>query len=225
MLRGMDSLFSSEIEPADIRYLGRLWLADLLDLATSALLGWAALRAVDVERTPRSLGVAGVAVWLLMSASGGWSGWTPWRAVLRLRLVKGGTPPGVGLGLGRALLVPVELLLSPIVQRRYGDRALQVSPEPSSLLAKRWRGPLGIQVFWLALVFASVWFVVMPTRTEALTYLKRLDGWKCCHGTTPPSAFQCDTSVSRVVSAAEGGDAQAQALVADCPRAAAKMGR
>jgi hypothetical protein len=31
--------------------------------------------------------------------------------------------------------------------------------------------------------------------------------------------------VSRMVSAAEGGDAQAQALVADCPRASAEMGR
>jgi hypothetical protein len=220
-----DALFSSEFEPADTRYLWRLWLADLLDLATSALLGWGALRAVDLERTPRSLVVAGVVVWLLLSMTGGWSGWTPWRAVVRLRLVKDGGAPGPGLGLGRAFLVPLDLIVSPAVQRRYGDRFLKVQPETASLLSKRWRVGLGVQAFWLVMVFASVWFVVMPTKREALTYLRKLDGWRCCHAKTPPEPYTCSTSVSRAVDAAEDGDAQAQALVADCPRAAAEMGR
>jgi hypothetical protein len=65
----------------------------------------------------------------------------------------------------------------------------------------------------------------MPTKREALGYLKKLDGWRCCNAKTPPSAFKCSTSVSRALSEAEDGDAQAQAIVKDCPRAAAEMGR
>ncbi|MCY1082720.1 hypothetical protein [Archangium lansingense] len=75
------------------------------------------------------------------------------------------------------------------------------------------------------MVFASVWFMVMPTRREALTYLKKLDGWRCCHGRATPSPFKCSTSVSRAASDAEDGDAQAQAVVKDCPKASAEMGR
>ncbi|MGZ3458752.1 MAG: hypothetical protein ACXU86_09620, partial [Archangium sp.] len=101
----------------------------------------------------------------------------------------------------------------------------KVGPEPAPPLSKAWRRGLGWLGFWLLLVFASVWFMVMPTRREALTYLKKLDGWHCCHGRQTLSPFQCSTSVWRAVSAAEGGDAQAQAMVADCPKASAKMGR
>jgi hypothetical protein len=221
-----DALFSSNLEPADTQHLGRLWLADLLDLATSALLGWGALRAVDVDRTPGSLVLAGVVTWLLVSLAGGLSGWTPWRGLLGLRLVRvDGSTPGPARGLLRAFTVPVDLVLSPILQRRLLDRALKVQPEAVPLLSKRWRQGLGWQGFWLLMVFASVWFMVMPTRREALGYLKRLDGWRCCHGRTTPSPFQCSSSVWRAVSAAEGGDAQAQAVVADCPRASAQMGR
>lgn len=220
-----DTLFSSEFEPADTRYLWRLWFADLLDLATSALLGWGALRALDVDRTPGALVVAGLVTWLLLSLAGGLSGWTLWRGVLGLRLVVDVSAPGPVRGLVRAFLVPVDLAISPFLQRRYGDRLLKVQPEAVPPFSKKWQRGLGWQGFWLVMVFASVWFVVMPTRREALGYLKKLDGWRCCHGRTPPSPFKCTTSVSRAVSEAEGGDAQAQAIVKDCPRASAEMGR
>lgn len=220
-----DALFSSEFEPADTRYLWRLWFADLLDLATSALLGWGVLRALDVDRTPRALVVAGGVTWLLMSLAGGLSGWTLWRGVMGLRLVTDGSAPGPGRGLVRAVLVPVDLAISPFLQRRYADRLQKVQPEAVPPFTKKWQRGLGWQGVWLVLVFASVWFVVMPTRREALGYLKRLDGWRCCHAKTPPSPFKCSTSVSRTVSEAEDGDAQAQAIVKDCPRASAEMGR
>jgi hypothetical protein len=220
-----DALFSSQFEPADTRHLWRLLLADLLDLATSALVGWGALRAVDVDRTPLSLVLAGVGVWVLLSLAGGLSGWTLGRGVVGLRLESAGGAPGAGRGLARAFLAPVDLLIAPMVQRRYLDRLLKVQPEPVSRLSPKGRRGLGWQGFWLVMGLASVWFLVMPTKREALTYLKRLDGWRCCHGRTPPSPFKCSTSVARVVSAAEGGDAQARAVVADCPRASAELGR
>ncbi|KFA87874.1 hypothetical protein [Archangium violaceum] len=220
-----DALFSSEFEPADTRYLWRLWFADLLDLATSALLGWGALRALDVDRTPRALVVAAVVTWLAMSLAGGLSGWTLWRGVLGLRLVADGSPPGPVRGLVRAVLAPVDLVISPFVQRRYGDRLQKVQPEAVPVFTKKWQRGLGWQGFWLVMVFASVWFIVLPTKREALGYLKKLDGWRCCNAKTPPSPFKCTTSVSRALSEAEDGDAQAQAIVKDCPRATAGLGR
>ncbi|HYO56885.1 hypothetical protein [Archangium sp.] len=220
-----DALFSSEFEPADTRYLWRLWFADLLDLATSALLGWGAVRAVDVDRTPGALVMAGVVTWLLLSVAGGLSGWTLWRGVVGLRLMTDGSAPGPARGAGRAFLVPVDLATSPFLQRRYGDRLLKVQPEAVAPFSKKWQRGLGWQGFWLVMVLASVWCVVMPTKREALSYLKKLDGWRCCHARTPPSPFKCSTSVSRAMSAAEGGDVQAQAIVADCPRASAEKGR
>jgi hypothetical protein len=75
------------------------------------------------------------------------------------------------------------------------------------------------------LALAAVWFMVMPTRTETLRYLKTLDGWRCCHGRATPSPAKCTSALSRAVREAAGGDAQAQAVVADCPTAAAAMGR
>ncbi|HEX8439625.1 hypothetical protein [Archangium sp.] len=222
-----DALFSSEFEPADTRYLWRLWFADVLDLATSALLGWGALRALDVDRTPSALVLAGVGVWLLMSLAGGWSGWTLWRGVVGLRMVdaKEAGAPGPGLGLARAFLVPLDLPISPVLQRRYFDRLLKVEPEAVPLLSRKWQRGLGWQGVWLVLLLASVWFVVMPTRREALTYLKRLDGWRCCNSRATPSPFTCSSSVSRAVRAAKGGDEESRAVVAQCPRARSELGR
>ncbi len=222
-----DALFSSEFEPADTRYLWRLWFADVLDLATSALLGWGALRALDVDRTPRALVLAGVVVWLLLSLAGGLSGWTLWRGVLGLRMVdaKEAGAPGPGRGLVRALVVPMDLPIAPFLQRRYFDRLLKVEPEAVPLRSRKWQRGLGWQGVWLALLLASVWFVVMPTQREALTYLKRLDGWRCCNAKTPPAPFKCSSSVWRARSAAKGGDEQARAVVAQCPRAQAEWGR
>jgi len=221
-----DALFSSEAEPADTRYLWRLWLADVLDLATAALVGWGALRAMDVDRTPRALVVAAVVTWVLMSLAGGLSGWTLWRGVVGLRLVdESGTVPGVLPGLLRAFVVPVDLVLGPVLQRRYCDRLLKVQPEAVAPLSRKWQRGLGWQGAWLALALAAVWFAVMPTPREALGHLRKLDGWKCCNGRTPPSAFQCSTSLWRAVRSAKGGDPEAQKVVANCPRASAEMGR
>lgn len=220
-----DALFSSEFEPADTRYLWRLWFADVLDLATSALVGWGALRALDVDRTPGTLVVAGGVTWLLMSLAGGLSGWTLWRGVMGLRLVADASAPGPVRGLVRGVLIPVDLAISPFLQRRYCDRLQKLQPEAVPPFSKKWQRGLGWQGFWLVMVFASVWFMVMPTRREALGYLKKLDGWRCCHGRATPSPFKCTTSLSRAVSEAEDGDAQAQAIVKDCPKASAEMGR
>jgi hypothetical protein len=222
-----DALFSSEFEPPDTRHLWRLWWADVLDLGTAALLGWGALRALEWARTPGTMVGAWVGAWVLLSLVGGHSGWTLWRGVMGLRLVdEAGNEAGAGRGLGRALVVPMDLLISPVLQRRYFDRLLGVHPEAVALLSRKWQRGVGWQVLWLALLLGAVVYVVMPTRQEALTYLgKRLDGWRCCHRETPPEPYRCRATVARAVGAARGGDARAQAVVRDCPRAAAKLGR
>ncbi len=221
-----DALFTSEFEPPDTQHLWRLWLADLLDLGSAALLGWGALRALEWERTPGALVGALAVAWVLLSATGGLSGWTPWRAVVGLRLVDNGNAPGPWRGMARALVVPVDLAIAPVLQRRYFDRLLKVHPEPVALLSRRWQRGVGWQVLWLALLLGAVWYVVMPTKQESLTYLdKRLDGWRCCHREKPPEPYRCMATVARVVSAAERGDERARAVVANCPRAAAELER
>ncbi len=218
-------LFAMEFEPPDTRYVWRLWFADVLDMGTAGVLGWGALRAMDVGRTPASLLESGGGVWLVLSMLGGLSGWTLWRGLFGLRLEDGGEAPGPGRGLARAFTVPLDLIMSAVLQRRPLDRLLKVMPASVPVASRRWVRGLGWQLPWLALLGVAAWFFVMPTRTESLAYLKRLDGWRCCNGRTTPSAFQCDTSVSRALRAARGGDAQAQEVVAGCPRAAAELGR
>lgn len=219
-----DALFSSDLEPSDTRYLWRMELADLLDLALSGWLGWGVLRAVDVDRTPGLLVLAGVAVWLVMSGVSGWSGWTLGRGLVGLRLMRGEGPPGPALGLARGVLAVLQLPLAPILQRRPLDQALKLRPEAVALLSPEGRRGLGWQAPWAVLALATLWFVVMPTPREALTFLHKLDGWRCCHSAKAPASFQCTSSVKRVVRSAEGGDVQAQALVEDCPRAQGTLG-
>jgi hypothetical protein len=219
------SLFSMEFEPPDTRYVWRLWFADVLDMGTAGVLGWATLRALELERTPASLVEAGVLAWLVLSTVSGLSGWTFWRGLFGLRLENSGEPPGPMLGLVRAFTVPLDLVMSPVLQRRPLDRVLKVLPNAVPVASRRWVRGLGWQLPWLALLGVAAWFLVMPTRGEALAYLKKLDGWRCCHSKTPPSAFKCETSVSRAVREARGEDAQAREVVAACPRAAAELGR
>ena len=220
-----DSLFSSDVEPADARYVWRLVLADLLDLATSLLLGWGLLRAVDVDRTVGSLALATLGTWVVMCAVGGLSGWTFWRGVVGLRLEKDGGPPGIARGVARALPALLELVIAPILQRRPSGALLRVHPEAVRHLSRPWRRGLPWQGLWVALALGAVWFMVMPTRREALAFLRKLDGWHCCHAKSPPTAFECTSALERVARAARGGDTPSQTLVADCPRATAEAGR
>jgi hypothetical protein len=214
-----------EFEPPDTRYVWRLWFADVLDMGTAGVLGWGTLRALELERTPASLVEAGAGVWLVLSVVGGLSGWTFWRGLFGLRLEDSGEPPGPARGLARAFTVPLDLVMAPVLQRRPLDRVLKVLPNSVPVASRRWVRGLGWQLSWLVLLGVAAWFLVMPTQGEALAYLKKLDGWRCCNGKTTPSAFQCDTSVSRALRGARGGDAKAQEVVAGCPRAAAELGR
>jgi len=216
-----DALFSSEVETPDTRHVGRLWFADLLDLSLSAFVGWGLLRALDVERSRGALIAAGFGVWVVMSVLGALKGWTLGRGVVGLRLVRETGAPGPARGVARSVLVPVDMLLSIPLQRRPLDRLLGVYPEAVPLELKAWRGGLGWMGLWLGLGVASVWFGVVPTRSEALKYLKTLDGWRCCHGRSSPTADKCEPAVSRAVREARGGYERAQAVVADCPKAAA----
>ncbi|MET0404028.1 MAG: hypothetical protein ABW123_16570 [Cystobacter sp.] len=220
-----DTLFSSDVESTDTRYLGRQWLGDLMDLALSLLLGWALLRAWDVTRTPVRLIAVCIGAWFVLCLVGGVSGWTPGHGLVGLRLVREGRAPGLPRGAGRAPLAVLDLLLSPILQRRCFDRPLGLSAEAVPLGARAWRAGLGWLGGWLVLTGAAVWLMGVPTRTEALRHLKTLDGWRCCHGRVTPEPSRCESALSRAVRDAAGGDAWAQTVVKDCPTAAERLGR
>jgi hypothetical protein len=115
--------------------------------------------------------------------------------------------------------------MSPVLQRRPLDRLLKLQPGSVTVASRRWVRGMGWQLPWLALLGVAGWFLIMPTRGEALAHLKKLDGWRCCHAQPVPSAFKCETSVSRALREARAGNAQARDLVAGCPRAAAELGR
>lgn len=217
-----DALFSSEVEPPEVRDVGRLWLADVLDLALCALLGWGALRAGDVERSPGALIAAGLGFWLVTSVLGGVSGWTWGRGVVGLRLVTEQGVPGPARGGARALSALVDLLVSPALQRRPFDRMLGVRGEPVALRDRARRASFVWLALWTVLGLVAVNFLRVPTHTEALKFLKTLDGWRCCHGRTSASAPKCEPSLERALRDARGGDAQAQAVVEQCPEAAAR---
>ena len=119
----------------------------------------------------------------------------------------------------------LQLPIAPVLQRRSLDAILKVHPEAVAPLSKPWLRSLGWQGAWLVLSLGAVWFMVMPTPREALSYLHKLDGWRCCHSEKTSAAFECSSSLSRLVGSAKGGNAQAQAFVEDCPQAMARMGR
>ena len=214
-----DTLFSSDLHTSATRHLGRQWLGDLLDLLLSVLLGWGLLRALDVTRTPGRLIALGAGVWFVMSALGGWSGWTPGRGLVGLRLMGEGRRLGVPRGAVRMPLAVVELFLSPILQRRSFDGLLGARVESVPPGNPSWRGGVPWLGAWLVLVMAAGWFMRAPTRTETLHYLKTLDGWRCCHGQQTPSPAQCEEALGRAAREATHGDALAQTVVAECPSA------
>ncbi|WP_171818780.1 hypothetical protein [Pyxidicoccus fallax] len=218
------SLFSTDVVSTESRYQWRLWLADLLDVVTAALVGWALLRALEQERTPGRMAVAMALAWLAASAVGGLTGRTWWRQVAGVRLVRGARAPGLPLGLARAVTAPLELLLNVVLLRRPLDEKLGVHAERVPPGAGPWLKGAAVQLPWLAVLAGAVWLLVTPTKAETHKYLGRtLTGWHCCHGTRDMT-WECRTSLDRAVRAARGGDPELKAVVADCPVAAKRLG-
>lgn len=218
------ALFSTDMVPAESRHLWRRWVSDLLDVATAVLLGWAALRGLEQERTGGKLALAIALAWLVLSAVGGVTGRTLWREVVGIRLVRNGRAPGLPLGLARAFTALVELLLAPVLLRRPLDLKLGVDAEPAAPGGKGRLKGVALQLPWLALMAGAVWLLVTPTRAEMLKYLGRtLTGWHCCHGTRDVT-WECHTSLDRVVRNARGGDPLVSEVVAKCPEAQKRLG-
>ncbi|AEI63976.1 hypothetical protein [Corallococcus macrosporus] len=218
------SLFATDQVTTQARYQWHLWVADVLDLGTSVLVGWAALRALEQERTPLAMLLAMALAWLTASAVGGVTGRTFWRQVAGVTLVRGERAAGLLPGLARAFTTPLDLLLNVVLLRRPLDTllGLHAAPVPAGVGA-RLKG-VALQSPWLGVLAGAVWLLVTPTRAEMLQYLGRtLTGWHCCHGTREVT-WQCRTSLDRAVRDARGGDAQVKTLVADCPVAEARLG-
>jgi hypothetical protein len=211
------TLFSMDSVTPESRYQWHLWVADLLDVATAALVGWAALRFLEVERTPGTLLLAMALAWLVASAVGGLTGRTLWRQVAGVRLVRGEVAPGLALGLARAGTALVELVLTVVLFRRPLDAKLGLHAEPVTPGAGPRVKGVAVQLPWLAVLAGAVWLLVTPTKAETLKYLgKTLTGWHCCHGTREPT-WECRRSLDRAVRGARGEDAELKALAADCP--------
>lgn len=213
---GEGQLFAAELEPEAERFQPRLWFADVVDLALSGVLGWGAVRALELPRTPGALVVAGVLAWVVVSAVGGASGWTVGRWLLGPRLVRaGGGRPGWLRGLLRAAAGPVDVVVGVVLQRRMLDRLLGVHGEEAGgrerLRAAGWMAP------WALVLAGTVYCLVMPTRDEALRFLVRLPGWRCCNERA--ASWQCDVSVAKAVREARKGHEQARAVALDCPKA------
>lgn len=232
MLRGVgeermsDDMFSRELGPVQDRNRWQLWFADLLELATALLVGWGATRAVEAPAGSGPLLLGMALAWLLLSAVGGLTGRTLWRHVCGVRLVRGEeAAPGLPRGLVRALTVPPDLFAGPVLQYRpfdrlLGLRAVRVPREG----AGPWMRGFARQLPWLAALVLGVYFIVTPTRSETLVFLgTKLPGWHCCNGTRKAPKWQCQTSLTRLVRDARGGDAEAVKVATDCPLAAERL--
>ncbi|QQR44343.1 hypothetical protein JKA73_36140 [Myxococcus xanthus] len=218
------SLFATDQVTTQARYQWHLWVADVLDLGTSVLVGWGALRALEQDRTPLSMPLAMALAWLTASAVGGLTGRTFWRQVAGVKLVHAEHTPGLLRGLARAFTTPLDLLLNGVLLRRPLDTLLGLHAEPVAPGAGPRLKGVALQLPWLAVLAGAVWLLVTPTKAEMLQYLGRtLTGWHCCHGTREVT-WQCRTSLDRAVRNARSGDAEVKALVADCPVAGARLG-
>ncbi|MFY2556869.1 hypothetical protein ACN469_04510 [Corallococcus terminator] len=219
------ALFSTDTVSTEARYQWQLWAADVLDVATAALVGWAALRALEHERTPGAMVLAMVLAWLAWSTVGGIWGRTLWRQLLGVWLVNNGSAPGAQRGLVRGFTTPVDLLVAPVLQRRPFDTMLGLYAEPVTAGAGPRLKGIGWQLPWLAVLAGAVWLLVTPTRAETLKYLGRtLTGWHCCHGTRDVT-WECRTSLNRAVREAGSGHEDVRAVVADCPAASERLAK
>ena len=83
------------------------------------------------------------------------------------------------------------------------------------------------QLPWVAALAAAGWFIAVPTRHEAFTFLDRkLTGWKCCHGYRQHvGTFMCRHSLARLRREVRGQDPRALTLLNECPEAAEPQGR
>lgn len=219
------ALFSTDTVSTEARYQWHLWAADVLDVATAALVGWAALRALEHERTPGAMVLAMVLAWLATSMVGGIWGRTLWRQLAGVWLVHNASAPGAQRGLVRGFTTPVDLLVAPVLQRRPFDRMLGLYAEPVTAGAGPRLKGLASQLPWLAVLVGAVWLLVTPTRAETLKYLGRtLTGWHCCHGTRDVT-WECRTSLNRAVREANSGHEDVRAVVADCPVASERLAK
>jgi hypothetical protein len=218
-----------ELGPVEDRNLWRLWFADVLELATAVLLGWGAVRGLEVWVGPGAIALGAVGMWVLLSLVGGVTGRTLWRHVTGVRLVRGNeeASPGVGRALGRAFSVPVDTLAMVVLQYRPLDRLLGLRAVRTASGVGAWARGLGWQLPWLGAMALAAWFILTPTRQEALQFLgKKLQGWHCCHGTRKAEKWQwqCRLMVARLVRDARREDPEAMQLAADCPEAAERLG-
>lgn len=222
------ALFTSQFAPTHARFRFRLWGADLVDLATGAVLGWGAARALDWEQSlPRML-VTMACAWVLVSVVGGVKGWTLGRRLFDVRLVNPeGQPPGLPRGLARALTAIPDALMAPLLPSRPLDRLLRVHGERPEQERKARLLGLGLQFPWVAALAAAAWFIATPTRHEAFLFLDgKLTGWKCCHGySRHVGTWMCRHSLSRLRREVRSQDAEALTLLKECPEAAEKPER
>lgn len=223
--RMSDDVFSRELGPVQDRNRWRLWFADVLELVTALLVGWGGARAVDAPPGSGPVLVGMLVAWALLSAVGGLTGRTFWRHVFGVRLVRAdGSAPGLPRGLARALAVPPDILAGPVLQYRPGDRLLGLRAELEPTGATVWLRGFAMQLPWLAALLLGVYFIVTPTRQETLVFLgTKLTGWHCCHGTRKAPKWQCQTSLTRLVRDARGGDAESVKVASDCPLAAERL--
>jgi hypothetical protein len=219
------AFFGSEFAPAHVEHHWRLWSADLVDLATAALVGWGLARALDVEQSVSALVGALAGTWVVLSLVGGVRGWTLGRRLFDVRLVANdGQPAGVARALGRAFTVPPDVLMSPLLPARPLDRLLGVHGARTEGASRaRLRG-VALQLPWVAALVAAAWFIATPTRHEALSYLDtKLTGWKCCNGYRQhKDTWMCRHSLSRLSREALRQHPQALALMSECPEAAGR---
>ena len=215
-------LFGSQFSPAHAQFRFRLWASDLVDLATAALLGWGAARALDWEQSVgRLLGVMFCA-WVLISVVGGVRGWTLGRRLLDVRLVNAEShPPGLVRAFVRAFALP-DVLMAPLLPARPLDRVLRLHGERPPADRKAWWRGLGAQLPWVAALLLSAWFIALPTRQETFVFLGgKLTGWKCCHGyKNHVGTWMCRHSLDRLAREVRNQTPEALTLQPECPEVA-----
>lgn len=220
------ALFGSQFSPTHTRYRLRLWGADLVDLATAALLGWGAARAMDWEQSLSRVLATMLCAWVLISVVGGIRGWTLGRRLFDVRLVNAESqPPGLLSALARAFAALPDVLVTPLIPTRPLDRVLGLHGERVSRERKAWALGVSTQLPWVAALALAGWFIAAPTRNEALGFLgRKLTGWKCCHGYKQHvGSFMCQRSLSRLAGELQRQDPEALELQPDCPEVTAHL--